>query len=96
MLVVSKVVVVPLVVVFECLLQNELLHQAKLVLMVVVIFVLYSIVMLEVLKKLLEPVVLMVGFVVEAMVLEELQMNTKVWKVLVLVALHGNLEKIVD
>ena len=56
---VSKVVVVPLVVVFECLLQNELLHQAKLGLRVVV-FVVCSIVLLEVLmKKQLEMVVLL-------------------------------------
>ena len=56
---VSKVVVVPLVVVFERLLQNELLHQAKLGLRVVV-FVVYSIVLLEVLmKKQLEMVVLL-------------------------------------
>ena len=76
---VSKVVVVPLVVVSECLLQNELLHQAKLELMSVVLFVVYSIVMelLEVLKKLLELVLSMVVVVVEAMVLEEFQMNKK-------------------
>ena len=57
---VSKVVVVPLVVVFECLLQNELLHQAKLGLRFVVFVVFCSIVVLEVLmKKQLEMVVLL-------------------------------------
>ena len=93
---VSKVVVVPLVVVSECLLQNELLHQAKLELMAVVLFVFSSIVLLEVLmKKLSELAVLLVGFVVEAMVPEELQMNKKAWKVQMVVVLHDGLEKMV-
>ena len=91
---VSKVVVVPLVVVSEYFLQNELLHQGKLVLMVVVI---YSIVLLEVLmKKLLELVVSMVAVLVEAMVLEELRTNKMAWRVQALEVLHENLEKIVD
>ena len=70
---VSKVVVVPLVVVSECLLQNELLHQAKLELMAVVLFEFSSIVLLEVLKKrLLELVEVMAVVLVEAMDPEEL------------------------
>ena len=94
---VSKVVVVPLVVVSVCFLQNELLHQGKLGLTFVVLFVFLAIVLLEVLmKKLLELVVSMVAVLVEAMVLEELQMNKKAWKVQVVVVLHDILEKIVD
>ena len=94
---VSKVVVVPLVVVSECLLQNELLHQAKLELMTVVFFVFSSIVLLEVLmKKLLELVVSMVAVLVEAMVLEELRTNKMAWRVQALEVLHESLEKIVD